>query len=62
MFDVPTHSPGQYNLLKISSLSHKIINRISVTDPDDILFDNGAFIQILRCMVARCPIIFSPLS
>ncbi len=62
MFDVPTHSTGHNNLLKISSISHKIINRISVTDPDDILFDHGAFIQILRCIVGCCPIIFSPLS
>ena len=60
MFDVPTHSPGQHNLLKISSLSHEIINRILVTDPDDILFDSRAFIQILRGIVGCCPDNFYP--
>jgi hypothetical protein len=31
-----------------------------VTDPDDILFDNGAFIQILRGIVGCCPDNFHP--
>lgn len=48
MLDVPMHSPDKHKLFPIPPLSLQIIYRVPVTNPDHVLFDNRAFVQIVR--------------
>src|SRR4029077_5811090 len=59
-FDMAAHSAGQYNLFQIPSLPHQIIDGISVAHTDDVLLDDGTFIQIVRGIVCRGPDDFHP--
>ena len=52
MFDMPPHGAGQHDFLQIPALADEILDRIPVTDPDHILFDDRPFVQIL-CGVVR---------
>jgi len=54
-FDMAAHSAGQHNLFQIPSLPHQIIDGITVAHTDDVLLDDGTFIQIVRGIVCRGP-------
>jgi hypothetical protein len=49
------HSAGQHNLFQIPSLPHQIIDGITVAHTDDVLLDDGTFIQIVCGIVRRGP-------
>ena len=54
-FDMAAHGAGQHNLFQIPSLPHQIIDGITVAHTDDVLLDDGTFIQIVRSIVCRGP-------
>src|SRR5580765_2076304 len=47
------HGARQYNSLNISSDSRQLFNGGFVTDAFNVLFNDGTFIQVHRCVVSR---------
>src|SRR6266568_328474 len=54
ILDVITHSPGQNPPFDVAPLPDQVIRRIAMADALDVLFDDGAFIEVRRDVVRRC--------
>ncbi len=52
----------QHQPLQVAPFADQIVQRILVGDPDDVLLDDGTFIQCFRHVVARGPDDLNPLS
>ena len=55
MFNVQTQSSCQDHHLQVTPFADEIPDGISVSNPNDILFNNGAFIQLSRGIVCGRP-------
>lgn len=49
------NAPGKNDLLQIAPFPDQVLDRISMADADDVLFDNGAIVQLFGDVVAGRP-------
>lgn len=54
MLNVCPYSSGQNDHLEVTTFSNKILDGISVPDPNDILFNNRSFIKLSCSIVCGC--------
>src|SRR6266481_8263664 len=52
--EVQVDRTRQDDSFQISAFADQIVDRITVTDPDDVLFNDWAVVQSLRNVMARC--------
>ena len=61
MHQVQAHSSGQNNFLQIAALANEILDRIAMTDSDDLLFDDRSIVQFRVDVVwPVAPMSFTP--
>src|SRR5882762_1015375 len=53
--EVQVHRAGQDDSFQIAAFADQIIDRITMTDPNDVLLNDRTVVQLLRDVVARSP-------
>ena len=50
--DVPTHGAGKDDFFEVAALTDEVLDSLLVGDADDVLLDDGAFVQFRRDVMA----------